>query len=340
MGETVNIAQMAVLASTEIFSVFGWEQQSLSDQNFDCVETEKHRKIKAKWKKHPTDTVLKYVDPYQGVDIYLNTDLKSYAKGTLDTANLIGTLRSLSRTTECANKSPEWKNLFVDQTRNHEVIGLLFIYNHDGEYDKDFNKQLASLAPSQIQLSPGYMVGVIGPKRVIYLNSIAKDIKSLHSDGNLPGKEGRYFYFPHLNRAAAVRQESPSASLHALLGPLLVIGYNFPDRPLAQRRGFYVYYDGAGESVAEFKYLLDYFFKYQIAAEHTSITVSMVFAHEAAHPTFDAAKREFSRDYWPVANTSQNEFEMVINNIKFRHVQNVVQRFSQRDIGMKERNLD
>jgi hypothetical protein len=98
MGETVNIAEMAVLASTEIFSVFGWEQRPLSDQNFDCVETEKHRKVKTKWKKHPTDTVFKYVDPYRGIDVYLNTDLKSYAKGTLDTTNLVSTLRSLSRT--------------------------------------------------------------------------------------------------------------------------------------------------------------------------------------------------------------------------------------------------
>jgi len=340
MGETVNIAEMAVLASAEIFSVFGWEQRVLSDQNFDCVETEKHCKVKAKWKKHPTDTVFKYVDPYRGIDVYLNTDLKSYAKGTLDTTDLVGTLRSLSRTTECANKSPEWKTLFVDQTRNHEVLGLLFIYNHDGEYDKDFNEELASLAPSQIQLSPGYMVGIIGPQRVIYLNSVAKDIKSLHSDGQLPGKGNRFFYFPHLNRAAALHRESRSASLHALLGPLLVMGYDFPEKPLAQRRGFYVYYDGAGESVEEFKYLLDYFFKYQIADEHTSITVSMVFPHDAAHPTFDAAKREFARDYWPVANTTHSEFETVLKNIKFRHVQNVVQKFSPRDIGMKERNGD
>ena len=88
----------------------------------------------------------------------------------------------------------------------------------------------------------------------------------------------------------------------------------------------------------EFKYLFDYFFKYQIADEHTPISVNMVYPHQDAHPIFAAAKREFARDYWPVANTSKTEFEAVLENIKFRQIQNIVQRFSEKDIGMKERN--
>ena len=130
MPENADIQKMAELASAEIFSVFGWEQSPLMNQNWSCVEQEKHHRQK-KVKTHPTDTVFKYVDPYSGTDLYIQTDLKSYAKGTLETADLVKAIRELGRATECANKSEDWKRLFVDQTRNNDVLGMLFIYNHD-----------------------------------------------------------------------------------------------------------------------------------------------------------------------------------------------------------------
>jgi hypothetical protein len=337
MGETANIGEMAVLASAEIFNVFGWMQVGPTDENSECVEKEKHHKVKSTWKKHPTDAVYKYIDPYRGIDVYINTDLKSYAAGTLETTDLVKTLKSLGHATECANKSQEWKRMYVDETRNHEVVGLLFVYNHDGDYEKDFNDQLVQINPSQLQLSPGYFVGVIGPLRVVYLNSIAKDIKSLHSDEKLPGKEDRFFFFPHLNRSAALHQTSQSVGLPFLLGPLIVLGYDFSDKPRSQARGYCVYYDGAGETIEEFKYVFDYLFRYQIAGEGTDISINLVFPSPDAHPTSEKAKLEFARDHWPVANSSQDEVRSILKHITFRQVQNVVQRFSSKSIGMGSR---
>ncbi len=342
MAETESIQKMAELASQEIFSVFGWEQLPLMNQNWECVEPKKHRKQR-KSKTHPSDTVFKYVDPYSGEDTYVNTDLKSYAKTTLDSADLTKTLRDLGHSTECANKSSNWKSLFVNQKRNHLVIGMLFVYNHDGGYDKDFAGELASVAPSQIEFDPTSFVGVVGPERVIYLNSITKDLKALQADGLLPEKHNRWFVFPHLSRSAAVHKASPSAPLGALLSPLIVVGYEFPESAKAptdasagqwHRRGLYAYYDGPGESLDEFKYLLDYFFKYQLEDEKTRIVINLVFPHADASAIFALAKKEYARDYWAGSENSKEEFQAVLDNIQLRHVQSVVQKFSQTNLGM------
>ena len=41
-GENQNIAIMAEKASKEIFEVFGWRQVGPKNQNWACVEPEKH----------------------------------------------------------------------------------------------------------------------------------------------------------------------------------------------------------------------------------------------------------------------------------------------------------
>src|SRR6266478_2767932 len=281
MAETESIQKMAELASQEIFSVVGWEHLKLMNQNWVCCEPKKHRKQKGV-KTHPSDAVFKYLDPYSGEDIYVNADLKSYAKSTLKSTEFTKTLRDLGHSTECAGKSSDWKALFVDQTRNHAVIGMLFVYNHDGGYDKDFGGELGSISPSKLEFDPATFVGVVGPQRVIYLNSLTKDLKGLQADGLLPEKKHRWFVFPQLSRSGAIHKLSPSVSLGTLLSPLLIVGYEFPvttNEPSDHSgkwhrfRGLYAYYDGTGSSIQEFKYLLDYFFKYQLADERTQIVV-------------------------------------------------------------------
>ena len=334
MPENADIQKMAELASAEIFSVFGWEQSPLMNQNWSCVEQEKHHRQK-KVKTHPTDTVFKYVDPYSGTDLYIQTDLKSYAKGTLETADLVKAIRELGRATECANKSEDWKRLFVDQTRNHDVLGMLFIYNHDGAYDKDFSETLAAMNPSSFDLAATELVCVVSPQRVIYLNSIAKDIKACHSDGLLPAKEHRRFFYPHLTRSMALHQQHSAATLPALLSPLIVMAYTIVE-PSQVRNGNFAYYDGKGESVDEFKYLFDYFFKYQIATEKTGVTINLLFPHQDAAATFEIAKKEFARDYWPVADTSREKFKTALDGIVYRQPQSVVAQFSATTLGMKK----
>jgi hypothetical protein len=264
MAETAHIQRMAELAGDSIFSVFGWQRAPLMNQNSDCEEKQRHHKVR-KNGSHPTDAVFSYIDPYSGYQIHVNTDLKSYAKGTIDNADLAKVIRDIGHAVECANKSTQWKELYVDQTRNHQVIGLVFVYNHDGGYDADFAQTLAGLAPSSFELHPMMYVGVVGPQRVIYLNSVAADIKDLTYRKIIPAPEHCRFRFPHLNRTMALHPKSNAAPLSILLSPLIVLSYVFskqdPENMAkdAHPRGIVAYYDGPGETIDEFKYLLDYF---------------------------------------------------------------------------------
>src|SRR6266498_1727638 len=106
-GENQNIAAMAERASKEIFEVFGWRQLGPKNQNWACVEQEKHDRRRART--HPTDLVFRYEDPWSGQEIYVNSDLKSYAKGTIVQQSLVSLIRNLSRSVECANKSEEFQ---------------------------------------------------------------------------------------------------------------------------------------------------------------------------------------------------------------------------------------
>ena len=337
MAETASIQKMAELAGDAVFSVFGWKRATLMNQNWDCEEKQKHHKVR-KPGTHPTDAVFSYIDPYTGYDIYVLSDLKSYAKGTLQTADLGKIIRGVGQAAECANKSTKWKSLFVDETRNHSVVGMVFIYNHDGGYDSNFSTELESLPPSQFALSPFTYVGVVGPERVIYLNSIAADIKDLAFRKVIPVMEHCRFQFPHLNRTMALHTKSRSVPLPTLLSPLIVLSYEFPteEKPAngAARAGVVAYYDGAGESVDEFKYLLDYFFKYQIAGETSTVMVRQTFQHKDAPAIFEKAKTEYARDYWPASGGSEKDCKEILDKITLKKNQSVVLSFSETELGM------
>jgi hypothetical protein len=338
MAETGNIQKMAELAGDSIFTVFGWRRAQLMNQNWECEEKQKHHKLR-KPGTHPTDAVFIYTDPYSGFEDYVNADLKSYAKGTLQTANLAKLIREVGHAVECANKSAAWKALYVDESRNHSVIGLVFIYNHDGGYDKDFANELENLPPSHFDLSPLMYVGVVGPARVIYLNSVAADIKDLAFRKLIPEQQHCRFQFPHLNRTPAIHPKSGAVPLPALLSPLIVLSYESPANgasptPGAAQRGAVAYYDGAGESVDEFKYLLDYFFKYQIANETAPVMIRQTFQHKGAPAIFEKAKREYARDYWPASGGSERDCRAILDNITLKKVQSVVPSFSDTELGM------
>jgi hypothetical protein len=338
MAETEQIAKMAELASSEIFSVFGWKEVVLRNQNWSCAEKKRHGKTRGGGT-HPSDAVWMYVHPYTGQNVYVNTDLKSFAQSTLETTDLVVCLRRLAQAVECAPKSSAWQQLYVDTTRNFLVIGMLFIYNHDGLYNQDFAGELTPITPAQIELQARDFIGVVGPARVTYLNSVAKDVKSLHSDGVLPAKANRYFFFPHLSRGMAAHQKHDSVPLDHLLSPLIILGYEFPDNVKPAnghaREGAIAYYDGDGGSTDEFKYVLDYFIKYQIADGKKDIMISLLSPNKDAAAVFKRAKEEFVRDYWPITDTSQSEFEKVLDTIKYRQIQSIVQRFSEVELGMK-----
>lgn len=59
---------------------------------------------------------------------------------------------------------------------NFIVNGLLFIYNHDGGYDKDFSEQLKFVKRETIRIPKGRKIFVLGPSDISFLTSVAANI--------------------------------------------------------------------------------------------------------------------------------------------------------------------
>jgi len=248
---------------------------------------------------------------------------------------VVSALRNLARSVECANKSEEFQTLYVDMARQHNVIGMLFVYNHDGGYDEDFNKALESINPSQADVAENDRVGVFGPKQVIYLNTIAKDLLLAQTKKGEIGTDAQVqFHYPNLQTIRFAKTTSTIANLETLLCPWVVIHYTQPSLGLSPV-GYFVYYDGRGSSVEEFQYLLDYLFKYQIATDNVKISIRMVWACADAPAIFDRAKNNYADDYWPIANVSPEQVRQRMAKISLQVVTSLVPRFSEVELGMK-----
>lgn len=332
-GEHQNVAMMAEKASKEIFEVFGWKQVGPKNQNWACVDLEKHDRKRSKT--HPSDVVYRYEDPWSGKNVYVSSDLKSYARGTIGQQPVAAALRGVSRGVECANRSEEFQRLYVTATHPSQVIGMLFVYNHDNGYDEDFNKVMEDLNPSSADVAPNNRVGVIGPKRVIYLNTIAKDILIAQGKkGELGTDADCEFFYPNLQTVRFAKTTSPVVNLETLLCPWLVMRYARPTVGVSQP-GYFVYCDGRGDSVGEFQYLLDYLFKYQIATDRVRISIRMAFACPEAAALFEKAKETYAEDYWPIANVSPEQVRQRMANIDLQTITSLVPRFSEIELGME-----
>jgi hypothetical protein len=332
-GESQNIASMAERASAEIFDVFGWRLVGPRNKNWTCVERERHDRRRSGT--HPSDAVFRYEDPWSGKETYVTSDLKSYAKGTIHQQPVVAALRNLSRSVECAGRSEEFRTLYLDESKQHQVHGMLFVYNHDGGYDEDFDGVLEGVNPSQADVAEHNRVGVIGPKRVIYLNSVAKDLLLAQTKKGEMGSDAEWgFHYPNLQTIRFAKTTSSVANLETLLCSWLVVNYSKLTLGIPQS-GYLVYYDGPGSSVQEFQHLLDYLFKYQLATDDVKISIRMVSACAEAAALFQKAKNNYTEDYWPIAKVSPDQVRKRMANINMNIVTSLVQRFSEVELGME-----
>lgn len=332
MAETSPTEEIGRLIADEIFSKFGWKHCGPYNQNFDCVEQEKHRKTRVKT--HPGDVVFRYPDPYQGLDVYLHSDLKSYAKSTLEKSDLKSILRDLAITVECANKSPKWTELYDETDGSHVVHGLLFIYNHDQGYDKDFLAVLQQIGSGVTQLPEGKRLYVIGPERALYLYNVAKDINDLQGQQKLPFDDCISFYHPDLENTRIQTQKLGPATVEMLLSPWQVLRHKDTSGRDIQH-GHIIYYAGAGDSVEEFLYLLDYIFTYQLLDDTGTIQVRLPYGRTDAANIFERAKTRYGEEYWAVLVNSQQHFQERLKRITCALTAQRLPQFSTVEIGLK-----
>lgn len=301
-GETANIADVAKAVSKDIFKSFGWDDVGCYDENFICHKQEEHggNKIDNGFKNtHPTDCVFKYFDPYKNRCVYLHTDLKSYAKSSISKKRVEKAISSLAKSIDCARGSAEWIDRYVHSSDSIEVRGMLFIYNHDGGFDKDFYGYLSTDSVDKIPLKRDQIIHVIDPIRIRYLYSVVSDIKHLAFENEIPKKYS--FFYPDLFLHKPTGDDDCyPATVELLTAPYMILRYNeFKfDRDgceITEQSGYVIYYNKPGSTHYEFMYLLDSLSRYQLLGRKETIRIRV--AHHSPDPNIVANYRRAVQGY-------------------------------------------
>jgi hypothetical protein len=326
MAETSNIAALAERISKEIFTWFKWSSRPLRDSNWECV-LDHHNK-----KTHPSDVVFHYEDPYTGKILYLNTDLKSYQTSSITKTKLETALKSLSLSVECANISEDWKGKFsLPHAGSSDVIGLLFVYNHDNGFDRrKFNSLLREIKLSQLGIQERNKIVVFGPGIILDLFNIVHDLKDLVAEDMMTRHSNYTFFYPDLVMSKAHGDQwSHAASVEVLVGPWIIIKHK--EIPNQVKEGYLIYYMRDGSQVDEFVYFLDALSRFQMLLGDELIRIRLVNTVDEAKINFDVAKNKFLVTWGQDKQRKKRLDEIRIDSIQTRETS-----FNLIEIGMRE----
>ncbi|MCK4161833.1 hypothetical protein HFK89_05130 [Ralstonia pseudosolanacearum] len=320
MAERVNIARIAEIVSSDIFSKLGWEMHGTPNESWVCNEPS-HEK-----RDHPTDVTFVYEDPYSAKNIHLITDLKSYAADSIKAFSLRETIESLALAVDCAKDNSKWKELYLKAGAAYEVQGLAFIYNHDGEYDKSFSEQLNSVFEDDVLIPRGVRISIIGPDEVWYLNEMLTDIATLARDDVIPTdkKALKFFYHSHSRKKVVSRDHSMVATIDVLKGKYQMLAYSH-----GTLRGMLVYYRGYGESEREFIVLIDMLRSFGVLDNCDEIHIRCARASSKASNNFGKAVSQY-------ATYGNNEMPLMLKKLKYGSVASVRPRLTQFEVALRE----
>ena len=329
MSETSKIALMAMKLSEEVFSEFFWTKVGPEDQNWPCEEKEHHGVDT-----HPADVVFYYDEPYSQRRTFVHCDLKSYAKGSITANALQGAVSSLAKQIACAEKSERWRDLYMHGNVTPDICGLLFIYNHDGEYDRDFSSLLGGVHHKDLMLPKGARLFVLGPRDVFWIDNVRYDIRQLRGAAGpnaLPAAQHCKFFYPQLDGRANLHPEKArAATLEMLTSPWIVFEYKH-GQSLSQR-GVIVFYRRSGETEEEFMYLLDFLRHYQVMEDATKVEVRSMATDGAAAARFQKAKQRYIESLGDSGHST--ELAVKVNAIGYTKMTQAVTDFSSIDLGM------
>lgn len=362
MAETGNVSKIAEILANDLFSRFLWNDTGGWNQNWKCVKEDhvvekRIRKKKsdagnpgstdnvdgdasndskqpedavkeAKLLTHPSDVVFYYDEPYSLYRTYVNADLKSYKKGSITSHAIAGAIRNLALALECAELSDEWREKFVHDEKSYRIVGLLFIYNHDGEYDGGFDGVLAKVNQEKLKIPRGSRIFVLGPRDIRWLNNVRLDLMMLYSKHVVPHQDHWLFHYPDLVRRKKVQVAARAATLEMLTGPWIIMSYsaNGTEPP-----GYIVYFRGLGRHAEEFLYLLDHLMHYQMVKQGIAIRLRMLDADSNAEAHFKRAVDEYIENY----NGEGSDLAVLLRKISFEIMPQIQSQFSLVSIGMK-----
>ncbi|MBX4961370.1 hypothetical protein [Rhizobium binae] len=267
MGETAVIARMAEKLADEILAEFFWRKSGPMNVNWDCENPEVHGV-----KKHPTDTVFFYDEPYSEARRYLQCDLKSYGKTSITRPQMKAAIVSLAKQVTCAEISSDWQRMYVDDQTTPVISGLLFVYNHDDEYDADFDHLLSDIRSEDLQLNPDSRLFIFGPDDINWLDRVATEIRQMRGKGDLPSRQFTSFYYPQLVRKSNFQiVEARAATAEMLSSPWIMLRWEDDE---TRREGFVVFHRRK-TTVDDLVYLLDYLRHFQLLQRKIDVTIKV-----------------------------------------------------------------
>lgn len=327
MAETSKIAQMAMKLSNDLFSEFFWEKVGPEDQNWPC-EDRAHHGVPT----HPADVVFYYDEPYSLSRTYIHCDLKSYAKGSIKTETVQGAVVSLAKQIACAEKSTKWRDLYMHANVTPNVCGMLFVYNHDGNYDKNFSAHLDKV--KDVMLPRGARLFILGPADIFWLDNVRYDIRQLRGSSgsdSLPSARYCKYFYPQLDGKANLQPgKARAATLEMLTSPWIVLEYKYGQSQSLS--GMVIYCRRLGATEEEFMYLLDYLRYFQIFKDVTKIEVRTLETSEAAAARFQKAQQRYIECLGD--GLKNTELAEKIKSVVYKKMTQVVTDFSSIDLGM------
>lgn len=328
MAENVHIGEIAEKLSDELFGEFLWTKVGPTNIDWPCEEHEKHAV-----KTHPADVVFFYDEPYSQIRTYVHCDLKSYAKGSITPTAVTAAVESLSRQVACAEKSEKWHQLYAHDNASVAVCGLLFVYNHDGEYDRNFSNLLNSVRTDKLDLPAKSKLVVLSPEDIFWLDNVRYEIQLMRGSAKvdrLPDREHCQYFYPQLVRKANVQVEKArAATLEMLTSPWVILEYK---NPKTSKRGFVVFYRRQGATPQEFMYLFDYLRHYQVLRDDTDVQIKLLETSPTASVNFQKAIQQYN-EMMSDGNT-ESELSRLVKAIKYSKMTQVVSTFSSIELGM------
>lgn len=231
--------------------------------------------------------VYSYLDPYTEKTVVINTDLKSYATGSIKQFNIRKALKSLAHTIDCARYSDEWKQRYSLSQENIEIRGMLFVYNHDGGWDNNFydifygkKNQRKNKGTSEnendinilnFDLQANQQIHILEPSSIKYIKTVFEDLERLDSRGEF-NREKFQFFYPDLNlhKTNSLPNQRP-ATLELISAPFMIIEYEgdtlFNGKQEVVKKidpGYKVYYREKIENWKDIFYLLDSLSNFQM----------------------------------------------------------------------------
>jgi hypothetical protein len=365
MTETANFAEIANKVSKELFGTFLWETRGPRDESWPCELPEEHCKRKKGRKNateanlagnvesaeelepnqnsslentsetapdhiapvsHPTDIVFYYDEPYSNNRTYINCDLKSYAASTIKRSDVKKAIASLCRALTCLEKSAVWRDRYVLDDKNALFAGLLFVYNHDGEYNSKFDEILAEINLTNMKIPKGSKIIVLGPKEISWLDNVSDEIIRMKGKDLIGPRESWKYFYPPLVLAKNVQPSAKAATIEMLTGPWIILKHRLIGK---MKDSVLVFYRGPGKAMEEFSLLIDYLMFHGLVDDGVEICVRVFMQGKESRALFDKAVEDYI-----VRFEGGDELSALLKGIRYESMACVRRQYSTVEIGM------